>query len=751
MKKTLLYLLIGLFSGQIIAQKTSVWKSVSVSETSKLLPTNVHKNTSGEKYFTLDALQMKQNLALAKNVHSKNAGIVVTIPNLNGDLEQFEIWENSNFDPILQANYPDIRAYTGRGISDKTASINFSLAPIGFQTAVFRIGKDAEFIEAYDKAATVYVAFSSKNSHSGTTTFKCGVIETPVNFKTSSTANRSSAGQLKTMRLAASCNGEYAQHFGGPTATAADALAGINASLTRMNALFERDLAIHLNLIANNDILLYTNPATDPFSDGVIGAAGAWNFEAQNNLSNLIGNGAYDVGHLFCKTGGGGNAGCIGCVCIDDDIANLTDKNKGAGFTAPESDTAAPAGDVFDYDFLAHEFGHQFGATHTFSYSWEDSGTNIEPGSGCATMGYAGVTNWDVQPHNIIQFATASIVQIQTNMATKTCPVNSVTSGTPFASDVAPITIPKGTAFILSSSGTDPDSGDVLSYSWEQNDDANASTEGANSITTDTKLVGPTFRLYNATNSPVRYMPKLEYVLNGQLTNPANWESVSNVARNLNFTFTARDNHPGGGQTDTGSMTVSVVTTSGPFVVTSQNTAGISYTGSSAQTITWDVNNTTALAGSANVDIVLSTDGGLNFTTNLASGVANNGTASVTIPNISASNCRIMIKPTGNIYYAVNSRPFAISNLAINAFAFDNFALYPNPNNGNFTISFDSNSTNEIKISVNDVRGRIISSENFKNTGLFNENIQLGNLQSGMYLISIQDGEKKMVRKILVN
>lgn len=76
----------------------------------------------------------------------------------------------------------------------------------------------------------------------------------------------------------------------------------------------------------------------------------------------------------------------------------------------------------------------------------------------------------------------------------------------------------------------------------------------------------------------------------------------------------------------------------GPFTVTSQSTTGINYQGGSSQTITCNVNYTTALAS-------LSTDAGLTFTTTLASGVSNNGSAKVTIPNISASNCRIMIKP----------------------------------------------------------------------------------------------------------
>ena len=261
MKKILLYLLIAMTGLPVAAQK-SFWKEVSAGETSRLSRVIRHKNTDGEKYFSLNAEQIKQSLASVDKVSSNVAGVLVFIPNLNGQLEQFEVWENSNFDPALQARYPQIRSYTGKGITDKTATINFSLAPIGMQTAVFRTGKDAEFIEAYDSQATTYVLFTTKNSHSWISNFKCGTPEQGLTASLIGEANRSNVGQLKTMRLAMSCNGEYAQHFGG---TVAGALAGMNASLTRINALFEKDLAIHLNLIANNDILVYLNAATDPY------------------------------------------------------------------------------------------------------------------------------------------------------------------------------------------------------------------------------------------------------------------------------------------------------------------------------------------------------------------------------------------------------------------------------------------------------------------------------------------------------
>jgi hypothetical protein len=48
-------------------------------------------------------------------------------------LEKFLVWESSNFEPELQAKYPDIRAYAV-GITDPTASLNFSLSSQGMQT-----------------------------------------------------------------------------------------------------------------------------------------------------------------------------------------------------------------------------------------------------------------------------------------------------------------------------------------------------------------------------------------------------------------------------------------------------------------------------------------------------------------------------------------------------------------------------------------------------------------------------------------
>src|SRR5690606_24119962 len=170
----------------------------------------------------------------------------------------------------------------------------------------------------------------------------------------------------------------------------------------------EKDMAIHMNLIPNNSVLIYTNPLTDPYGNNL----NAWNGQLQNTLTNVIGEDNYDIGHMFGRSGGGGNAGCIGCVC---------ESGKGSGITSPAD--GIPMGDNFDIDYVAHEMGHQFGANHTFSHGVEGTGVNVEPGSGSTIMGYAGITNYDIANHSDDYFVYASIRQVQNNMVTKTCPV----------------------------------------------------------------------------------------------------------------------------------------------------------------------------------------------------------------------------------------------------------------------------------------------------------------------------------------
>lgn len=89
--------------------------------------------------------------------------------------------------------------------------------------------------------------------------------------------------------------------------------------------------------------------------------------------------------------------------------------------------------------------------------------------------------------------------------------------------------------------------------------------------------------------------------------------------------------------------------------------------------------------------------------------------------------------------------------LSVDEFSQDSFAIFPNPNNGEFTIKLNSNSGNDIEVDVFDIRGRKIFNNSYTNTGDFNETVNLNNVQSGMYLVTVNDGNNKITKRIIVD
>ncbi|MBK9484014.1 MAG: T9SS type A sorting domain-containing protein [Chitinophagaceae bacterium] len=619
------------------------------------------------KLFNLNTASLRQQLFSVVGKNAARHSTVISLPNADGGFEEFEVFEASNFEPDLQARFPEIRAFSGKGITDQFATLKLSISPQGIQSMVFRTDKENEFIEPYSNDHTVYAVFKSQREK-GKLAWTCSTDDkntmSGLNLKgdNTSSATGSSTGTLKTMRLAQSCNGEYSNYYGATSAAQVGlVLAAFNNTLTRCNGVYEKDLALHLNLIANTTAVIYYSPSTDPYSTTL----SQWNAQLQSTLTANIGEANYDIGHMFGASGGGGNAGCIGCVCVNG--------SKGSGITSPAD--GIPQGDNFDIDYVVHEVGHQLGGNHTFSMSSEGTGVNKEVGSGITIMGYAGITAQDVAPHSIDIYHQATIAQIQANLATKTCPVSTNIT----ANNVAPViaalsnyTIPISTPFALTGSASDAN-GDAITYCWEQND--NSTTTGASSVASPTKATGPNWLSFPATASGTRLFPKLSTILSGLNVTPplpggdagANIEALSSVSRTLNFRLTVRDNHAFSstapvavGQTAFADAIVTVSNTSGPFAVTSPNTA-VTWAGGSAQTITWSVNNTTAAPVScANVKISLSTDGGQTFPTVLAASTANDGTESLVIPAGASTTARIKVEAVGNIFFDISNVNFTI-------------------------------------------------------------------------------------------
>lgn len=600
----------------------------------------------GERLYAVDVAAMSEFLRNApqRQNFAINSTLVMEFPNLNGKMEQFYMAEASNFAPALQAQFPQIRSYRGISVENPNTSISLSVSPRGIQTMRIAAGEPAVFIESITTDNSVYQVFlQTTGSEDWACTTPQDEMEADLTNRFFNDMENLDADDqiMRDFRLALSCTGEYTAYFGG---TVAGALGGMNATMARVNPILERDLAVHLTIIDNNADVVYTSASTDPYSPA--SQIGNWNSELQSTLTSVIGEANYDIGHLFGRTGGGGNAGCIGCVCVDG--------SKGSAYTSPYN--GIPEGDRFDIDFVIHELGHQLGANHTFS-RFEGAGVNVEPGSGSTIMGYAGITypETNVQQFSDDYFHTESIRQITLNVKSKSCPTEiPLTNMVPTADAGPDYTIPIGTAFVLTGSGSDPD-GDEITYTWEQVNSNNSSVNDF-SVVNPNSTNGPLFRSYPPSTNAVRYFPNFGQVLNNQLT--SSFESVSNVARNTNFKLQVRDNNPNGGQTDSDEVRVGVTATGGPFVVTAPAVNG-SVASNSEYNVTWDVAMTDqSPVNCTMVDILLSTDGGESFTL-VAENTANDGSESITIPAGSTSqDARIMVRSVGNIFYALSPKFF---------------------------------------------------------------------------------------------
>lgn len=651
-KKLLVIAFMAIASLSIAKDGETIWKTAIKSSDAVIIENK--KQLTNFRLFELDANTLKNAITNSplRGANDTGSNIIVSFPDADGVFQHYRIFESSNMEPELAARYPEIKSYVGKGIDDITAIIYFSVSPLGLQTMQISAGKPAVFIEPYTTDKSIYAVYRKIDKVAGLLPFECKVIQrASETINTGIPALRPNAddGNLRTFRLAVSVTGEYTAYFGG---TKALALAAINNSLTRVNGVFEIDFGVHMNLIASNDQVIYTSASTDPYSAATAGAGGAWNQELQTTLTNVLGHAAYDIGHLFGASGGGGNAGCIGCVCVNPTTG--TPLGKGSGFTSPAD--AIPQGDNFDIDYVAHEMGHQFGANHTFTFSNEGSGVQTEPGSGNTIMGYAGITGaTDVQAHSDAFFHAVSIQQITNYVKTTTCQTNTVTgNAVPTADAGLDYTIPKGTPFMLTGTGTDG-SGDALTYCWEEMNSGTSST----TYPSVTATSGPAFKSFLPSATPTRYFPQLSTIKTGATS--WKWEAVPNVARTMNFRFTVRDNHAGGPANNSDDMIITVNATAGPFSVTAPNTA-VTWVGGTSQTVTWNVAGTTANnINTANVDILLSTDGGNTYPITILAATPNDGSQAITVPNNAGTQNRIMVKGTNHIFFDISNANFTIT------------------------------------------------------------------------------------------
>ncbi|MEZ4829787.1 MAG: M12 family metallo-peptidase [Bacteroidia bacterium] len=583
-------------------------------------------------------------------------GRLLSLPVPGGKWEEFQLYETEVMAPGLASRFPQIRTFAGKSVSGMYA-VAADLSPAGFHAMIsgggrvvyidpfsrihsgvclvydkagFRPDPDRVFDELdplLPPAAEISLPPAGQN----------GQTETGYPLATESDGNR------RTYRLAVAATGEYTAFHGG---TVAGALSAIVTTINRVNSIYERELSIRLVLVSNNDLAIFTSTTADPFTNN--NPALLVN-QSQSTLDALIGTANYDLGHTF-STGSGGLA-AMGVACFTG--------YKGQGVTGSPS----PVGDPFAVDMVAHELAHQLGAHHTFNGSTGSCAGNrhaptaFEPGSGTTIMGYAGIcAGQNIQNHSDDYFHAASLGEIYAFTVTgigNTCPVKTALNNqAPVANAGADYVIPVSTPFALTGSGSDPE-GDPLTYTWEAYD------LGAQAAPGDPNAPdGPLFRSVLPTSSPRRVFPSLMDII-AQTTTPG--EVLPGIGRTLNFLFTARDNHTGGGRFAVDTVKVEVTALAGPFRITGPNAPGFSWSGGTPLTVSWDVANTNnSPVNCAQVDILLSVDGGLTFPYTLGTQLPNSGSAFVTLPNVDATQARVMVRSWGNIFFDISDADFTI-------------------------------------------------------------------------------------------
>ena len=378
---------------------------------------------------TLDTAGLKSALAHAPRENTPAARdnpLVVSLPAPDGSFHRFALQESAVMAPGLARRHPGIKTYSGRGITDLSATIHADLTPLGFRASV-RSANGNWYIDPYHvtRSPSVYASYfvrhveNTGHANNDTVVESAGLpVKVPEIPPT--------GDHLRTYRTALISDPGYSAYHGGPGNVTAAKVALMN----RVTHIYDDDLTIRLQLIANNDLLNLNTYAQAVAPNGPCGAVGCFTMSEALGCSNLgrnrivigqiIGASNYDLGHRGLGQPGGGVAqlGVVGRA------------NKASGCTG----LPTPTGDFFAVDYVAHEMGHQFSGNHTFdgnqlncSGGNRSAANSVEPGSGQSVMAYAGIcATDDLQPHSDPYFSHRSQTEMTTYVSGVETPINEV-------------------------------------------------------------------------------------------------------------------------------------------------------------------------------------------------------------------------------------------------------------------------------------------------------------------------------------
>lgn len=641
----ILFCCLGPVAGQ--SQK-AFWQDVNESEVSLPLTAEAHFPLTDYRLFALESDAFRGSL--------KSGRLSVSLPDPEGGSVVLQLESRPVMHPDLAARYPELQSYRATGADGVHGRI--AVSPEGIH-AILQTPAGTCYIDPYASGQDRYhIAYFRKHlvlDPAEGAAARCGLagdeLQDPLTgMSPAAPAARQKTGapvNLRVYDLALGCTGEFAQIKGG---TKAAVMAAYNAALTRINQIFEQEVAVELRLIANNDTLIWLDPDTDPFFNANQGGA-LLSQTTPAFASRGVPLQAFDLGHLFTAscTDVGGVVGGRACT-----------QGKARGITCHyTSNVQAIAERV-----MAHEIAHQFAVGHSWnncpsSIGQLAPGSAYEPGSGSTIMSYAGSCGSQNIQFDSDDYYHVGSLQEYINYTREGnasgCATLEPTDNTEPMLNVSynnGFFIPVRTPFELRGTATDAEN-DNLTYTWEQFDLGPVSEIG--------NPVGnaPIFRSIPPREMPNRVFPRIESIVNNT-SSPT--EVLPTYSRDLTFRFVVRDNHPGGGAAVWEEVKFKATEQAGPFVVTGPNTGNEKWKVGEYQAITWDVANTDKLpVNCKSVNILLSTSGGFNYPITLLAGAPNTGIAFVTVPDAITDNARIRVQAADNIFFDISNQDFSIT------------------------------------------------------------------------------------------
>lgn len=583
---------------------------------------------------------------------------VVSFPLADGTAEEFAVWQTAVMEPELASRHPEIRTFAGRSLRNGARTVRVCYSPRGLRAMILQPDLGVVYVEpyawgqgeyciAYDRAdlplesrlklGTGWISPGADAARAGEPftppAEERGTLIDPV--------------KLKVYRYIAATTGEFGQDHGG---TKDLAFAAVVDYTDRINAVFERDANLRLQLIAASEYVAFADPASDPYTGVTVFDWMGQNPAILNEYCNFN---SHDIGHVYARYIDGPASGVAGS------LGNVCGSNKAQGCTSGQGN--GDYGDGF-VSTLGQEVGHQLNGGHTWNRCGSIAGRHgdsaFEPGSGSTIMSYAGSCGSDnVQTFSNLYFHSGSIEEFRSFYTFG----NGAGCGSMLTTDNNPpvVTLPYQdnffipilTPFEMNGSATDPD-GDPLVYSWEGIDagpEAPLGEQIANSAI---------FRTYTASAATNRYFPRLNTILNNGTYNA---EILPEYTRDVTLRFTARDNRPGGGGVGWADVAFKAWGGAGPFLVTSPNAASDIWRIGEYVNVVWDVSNTNlAPVNCQTVNIRLSTDGGQTYPITLASGVINDGSHYVLVPNNLTSSARVRVDAADNVFFDISNANFKI-------------------------------------------------------------------------------------------